>query len=164
MRELDSADIHILRLLALGGRISVANIGRGIELTAPSIHSWLKAALRKLKVIKGYSVEHDTKRIGESIIAFIDIDTRSFVSKRKQQEFKSFFRAHSAILKCRDWVAKYRHYAKVQTRDHKASRRIVSQIRQICCDSRTRSRLSMATLKHHIPAPLDYAINGQAGV
>ncbi len=69
---LDSVDSAILRVLQEDGRVSIAALGRRINLSAPSVAERLQR-LRDTGVITGFRADVDPKAVGYPIAAFVRI-------------------------------------------------------------------------------------------
>jgi Lrp/AsnC family leucine-responsive transcriptional regulator len=71
---LDETDLNILNLLSQDAKLSYADLGGRVHLTAPAVHGRVKK-LEKMGIIKGYSIEIDYDLIGLPVVAFIRIQT-----------------------------------------------------------------------------------------
>lgn len=71
-RPLDDTDGHLLRELQAAGRLSYAELGRRIGLTAPAVAERMRR-LEEVGVIRGYRVEIDAAKIGYPIKAFVRV-------------------------------------------------------------------------------------------
>lgn len=74
--ELDETDRRILHALQREGRISFAELGRRVGLTAPAVAGRMRR-LEAAGVIVGYRAEVDAARVGRPITALIRLRTPS---------------------------------------------------------------------------------------
>lgn len=67
---LDETDLYILKELSQDAKISFADLGKKVNLTAPAVHGRVKK-LERQGVIKRYGVDIDFTAIGLPVSAFI---------------------------------------------------------------------------------------------
>ena len=72
--EVDETDLNIIKQLSQNAKMSFADLGKKIHLTAPAVHARVKK-LEKAGIIKNYSAEIDFKKIGMPVTAFVRIQT-----------------------------------------------------------------------------------------
>lgn len=71
---MDQIDLRILNLLQDNARISISEIGRSINMTAPAVNERVKR-LEEKGVIQGYRAIIDHSKLGLMVTAFILIQT-----------------------------------------------------------------------------------------
>jgi len=94
--NLDSTDREILRELARSARVSWAELGRRVALTAPAV----RERVRRLEldgVIVGYHAALDPARLGRGIGAFVRIATPT---QARHDKLVAFVGEHPEIVEC----------------------------------------------------------------
>lgn len=74
LRTLDATDQQIIRLLHSNGRMTQESIARRVYLSRPAIHERVKR-LQENRVITGYRVQVDWRKVGHSLTVFIWVRT-----------------------------------------------------------------------------------------
>ena len=87
MQKLDETDHKIIGALKQNARISYANLGRQVNLTAPAVAGRVRR-LEDLGVIKGYTTQTDAAALGSGITVFI----RMTVAHHREEQFCQFIR------------------------------------------------------------------------
>ncbi|HVA28019.1 MAG TPA: Lrp/AsnC family transcriptional regulator [Candidatus Baltobacteraceae bacterium] len=72
--ELDELDIQLLEALQRNARSTFAELGALIGLKAPAVHDRVKR-LEARGLIRGYSAQLDSKRLGLELVAFVSCYT-----------------------------------------------------------------------------------------
>lgn len=72
--RLDEIDVNILQALAQNAKLSFAELGEKVGLTAPAVHGRVRK-LENAGVIKSYSIEIDYTKIGLPVTAFVRLNT-----------------------------------------------------------------------------------------
>jgi Lrp/AsnC family transcriptional regulator, leucine-responsive regulatory protein len=68
----DARNIELLRLLGADPRISISELARRVEMSAPAVRERIQR-LEDAKVIKGYRVDVDSRALGYPISAFVRV-------------------------------------------------------------------------------------------
>ena len=92
MQKLDETDRKIIGALKQNARISYANLGRQVNLTAPAVAGRVRR-LEDLGVIKGYTAQIDPAALGNGIAVFI----RMTVAHHREEKFCQFIRHRPEI-------------------------------------------------------------------
>ena len=93
--SLDETDLKIIQLLSQDAKMSYADLGQEIHLTAPAVHGRVKK-LERSGVIKKYGIEIDYDRIGLPVTAFVRIQ----ISKGRCRENGQRVSAYPEVLEC----------------------------------------------------------------
>lgn len=93
-RPLDDIDWRLLRELQQDARLSFAELGRRIHLTAPAVAERMHR-LEESGVIKGYRVEIDPAKVGYPIMAFVQV-----VVTGDSRRLAHFVRGLPEVLEC----------------------------------------------------------------
>lgn len=93
--ELDETDLNILKLLARDSKMSFAELGKEVHLTAPAVHGRVKR-MEKLGVIKHYGVELDFDRLGLPVLAFV----RAQIGKTRCRDAGKKIMAFEEVVEC----------------------------------------------------------------
>lgn len=72
--DLDETDLNIIKHLSKDSKISYADLGQEINLTAPAVHARVKK-MEKSGIIKSYGIHLDFDKIGLPVIAFVRVQT-----------------------------------------------------------------------------------------
>ncbi len=72
--HLDDQDLKILKLMAEDGKMSYADMGSKVHLTAPAVHARVKK-MEKAGVIKNHSIRVNYDKVGLPVTAFVRIQT-----------------------------------------------------------------------------------------
>ena len=72
---MDEIDLKILKLLTQDAKMSFADLGEKVHLTAPAVHARVKK-MEKSGIIKNYSVDIDYEKAGLSVTAFVLLRTK----------------------------------------------------------------------------------------
>jgi Lrp/AsnC family leucine-responsive transcriptional regulator len=91
--ELDAYDLRILDILQQDARTSLAEIGRRIHLSQPSVAERVRR-LEEAGVIQGYAARVDPAKLGYSIQAFIR------VSKHQHRPVERWAAEQPEVLQC----------------------------------------------------------------
>ncbi|AGH96707.1 Lrp/AsnC family transcriptional regulator [Pseudobdellovibrio exovorus] len=73
-KSIDEIDLNILKLLSENSKLSFAELGEKVGLTAPAVHGRVKK-LENNGIIKGYSLVLDYDKIGLPVTAFVRVQT-----------------------------------------------------------------------------------------
>ena len=74
-KKLDGTDWQILEILQADGRISYRELGEQIGLSAPAVSERVRK-LEDAGVIRGYGARLDLEKLGRTITAFVNVNTR----------------------------------------------------------------------------------------
>ncbi len=81
MKELDSNDLEILKILTEDGRETLSELSNQIGLSTSGVRRRLKR-LEDDGVIQGYTAKVNPEKAGFDIAAFLDIDVKSSEARR----------------------------------------------------------------------------------
>lgn len=81
---MDELDQKILKLLSQDAKMSFADLGEKVHLTAPAVHARVKK-MEKAGIIKNYSVEIDYEKAGLPVTAFVLLRTKMRCSDAGKQ-------------------------------------------------------------------------------
>lgn len=73
-RTVDETDLNILKLLSQNAKMSFAEVGEKVHLTAPAVHGRVKK-LEAAGIIKNYGIKINYDLIGLPVIAFVRAQT-----------------------------------------------------------------------------------------
>lgn len=94
----DAVDIKILTELQADAKITYAEIGKRVNLTAPTVFERVKR-LEKLDIIKGYGAIIDFKPVKPKLSSFVRVSTLATIDN---SAYASFLRDISGICDCYD--------------------------------------------------------------
>lgn len=93
--KIDDLDIQILDVLSGDSRISMRELAKRVNLSAPSVTE----RVRKLEsegIIKGYTIEVDRKKLGFPLECVLEVTIKNGDYKR----FKEYAAASSGVVSC----------------------------------------------------------------
>lgn len=95
--RLDETDLNIIKWLSQDSKISFADLGKKINLTAPAVHGRVKK-MERLGVISRYKVELDYSKIGYPVTTYVRAQTGKVScreSGRRLADFPEIEECHS---------------------------------------------------------------------
>lgn len=75
-KAIDETDLNILKFLSENAKLSFAELGEKVGLTAPAVHGRVKK-LEASGIIKNYTISLDYEKIGMPVTAFVRVQTGS---------------------------------------------------------------------------------------
>lgn len=75
-KAIDEIDLNIIKLLSENAKLSFAELGEKVGLTAPAAHGRVKK-LESSGIIKNYTIALDYEKIGLPVTAFVRVQTGS---------------------------------------------------------------------------------------
>lgn len=73
-KPIDETDLNILKYLSENAKLSFAELGEKVGLTAPAVHGRVKK-LESAGIIKNYTIVVDYEKIGVPVTAFVRVQT-----------------------------------------------------------------------------------------
>jgi Lrp/AsnC family leucine-responsive transcriptional regulator len=155
VEELDGIYLRIRVMLQDVCRASLARLGEGVGLSAPSVLERIKK-LEAAGVITGYHAALDARRLGLDVTAFIGVITSSpdLIDNSEEQIV-----ALDDVLECHHVTGEYTLLLKVKTANTSSLERLITQIRQLDGVARTETIVVLSTLAErmhlglHLPEP-----------
>ena len=96
--RLDAIDLHILRELQAGGRITNVELARRVGISAPPCLRRVRA-LEEAGLIRGYRALLDEKRLGYELVAFAMVHLSS-QAEADLAAFETFVRDEPLVREC----------------------------------------------------------------
>lgn len=109
--QLDNKDRDIISILQREGRVSFAELGRRIELSAPAVHARVRR-LEEQGLIRGYAALLDRERAGNDILCFINISLRHH-QREEDEQFREEVLAMPEVLECHHVTGEFDYLLKV---------------------------------------------------
>ena len=144
---LDDTDRQIIALLQSNARISNAEIGRSVGLTASSVYERV-LKLEERGVIQGYTTIVDPTALGKPILAFVRVQSVPNV-----QSFEQVVRDRPEILECHELAGEDWYIVKVRVRDTAELRRTLVDLRLAAGSTATVTMIVLQTVKENQPVP-----------
>ncbi|SEB47827.1 Lrp/AsnC family transcriptional regulator [Pseudomonas marginalis] len=146
--SLDRIDRKLLGYLAVDATSSYAVLGELVHLSGPAVHERVKR-LRQLGVIKATVASLDGAKLGRPLLAFINVDTKSWAKTRQLIQLVDLpdieeihtVTGESAVL------------LKVRTRDTQTLEALLGMIHGIEGIEATRSSIALSTYLERGPSP-----------
>lgn len=142
-QQIDEIDEEILKLLSKNGRVHYKDIAKCVRLKPPSVIERIKK-LESEKIIKGYTVLIDEKKLGIDITGFIgvnidhpkNIDNFEIVTKELKEE----------ILECHHVTGDFTLLLKVKTRNTAELEKLIEKIRSTRGVIKTHTMIVFSTI------------------
>jgi Lrp/AsnC family transcriptional regulator, leucine-responsive regulatory protein len=124
--RLDGYDRKILRILALDGRITVADLARQVGLSKSPCGVRLQR-LQAEAYIQGFRAVLDPAKLGLDHIAFVEVRLKD-TTEVALQAFNAAVRQVPEIEQCHMIAGAFDYLLKVRTRDIKAYRAVLGEV------------------------------------
>jgi Lrp/AsnC family leucine-responsive transcriptional regulator len=152
--ELDDIDLKVLRLLQEDGRISHAALGKAVGLTGPSIYARI-VRMEQEGLIRCYTTFFDPKKLGQAIVAFVRVMTKTAFSYGEQAQFEQFILDEAQILECHDVAGDDSYILKIRTASPETLRTLLGKLRMLPFVTGTITSIGLGTIKESgLTAPL----------
>jgi len=135
----DQIDQKIIRLLAVEGRMSFADLGRRVNLSTPAVHYRVKQ-LERRGVIAGYGARIDPGSLGLGLSALVAVETSGSLDAIEQQVER-----FPEVEACWSTAGTSDLLLKVRTADPVSMERLLIRLRELKGVDRTRSTVLLAT-------------------
>lgn len=153
IHHLDEIDRKLLRLLQRDSRLSVHDLGEKVGLSASACHRRLKA-LEGAGLVEGYQAILDARRLGFSMMFFIEISLTS-QSRPVLDAFEAAVRDAPEVLECHLMAGQSDYILRVVSRDHedfeRLHRRLLARLPGV---ARVHSNMSIRTVKSRTGLPV----------
>jgi Lrp/AsnC family leucine-responsive transcriptional regulator len=148
---LDATDLAILDLLQRNCKQPLAEIGKQVGLTAPSVVERIKK-LEDAGIVRGYVALLDARALGKDVTAFIGV---SISHPRAFESFEKEVERASDVLECHHVTGQHTLMLKVKTESTETLERLIDQIRRIEGVTRTETMVVLSTHTERTRIPLD---------
>ncbi|WP_100637636.1 Lrp/AsnC family transcriptional regulator [Marinomonas sp. ef1] len=108
---MDKTNWKLLKLLEQNGRLTYAELGKMVHLTAPAVAERVRK-LEESGVITGYSVQVNLEKAGIPITALVECQ----VYRTKEREFKALVMGLDEVIECYNVTGPYAFVLKVGVR------------------------------------------------
>jgi Lrp/AsnC family leucine-responsive transcriptional regulator len=108
---LDKKDRDIIEILQEEGRVSFAELGRRIELSAPAVHARVRR-LEEQGLIRGYAALLDRERAGNDVLCFINVSLRHH-QRDDDERFRTAVAGMVQVLECHHVTGEFDYLLKV---------------------------------------------------
>ncbi|WP_369920733.1 Lrp/AsnC family transcriptional regulator [Marinomonas polaris] len=105
---MDKTNWKLLKLLEQNGRLTYAELGKLVHLTAPAVAERVRK-LEESGVITGYSVQVNLEKAGIPITALVECQ----VYRTKEREFKALVMGLDEVIECYNVTGPYAFVLKV---------------------------------------------------
>lgn len=147
---MDSIDRTILATLATQGRITWAELGAVLDLSAPATAERVRR-LEAQGIIRGYSARLNAVELGFSVTAFIAV---TLERPRYRRAFLELTDGLPEIQECHHIAGDHDYLLKVRCRDPLDLERIIGELKELKGVSRTRTTMVLSTAKETAALPL----------
>jgi Lrp/AsnC family leucine-responsive transcriptional regulator len=146
---IDQRDRQIVRLLQENARLSNAEIGEKVGLTASSVYERVRK-LQDKGVIKGYVALVDPDSLGKPIAAFVRVTVGAPVGESYaacKQDFIEACRTESEVLECHGVAGEDCYILKVRVADPSALEALLDRLRNQAAVASSVSNIVLSTIK-----------------
>ncbi|WP_394848360.1 Lrp/AsnC family transcriptional regulator [Pendulispora brunnea] len=151
--KLDAVDTKVLSLLAAQGRMSWAELGNELGLSAPAAADRVKK-LEQLGFIRGYTAVLDAEGLGLGVTAFIAV---RLDRPTHRAAFLKRVRREAEVVECHHMAGDDDYLLKVHVTDLKTLETLVSEtLKGIEGVIGTRTLIALSTLKDAPHLPLEH--------
>jgi Lrp/AsnC family transcriptional regulator, leucine-responsive regulatory protein len=134
---MDKINLCLLKALSENARISYAELGKRVHLSAPAVAERIKK-LEERGVITGYKTKLNLEKIGIPITALIECE----VYRTKEREFKSLVMTIDEVIECYNVTGPHAFILKVAVTSMSALDQLLERLIDLS-DTNTKMILSM---------------------
>lgn len=139
--ELDSTDLAILDALQHDCKQSLAEIGKQVELSAPSVLARIEK-LEEAGVVRGYAALLDARALGKDVTAFIGV---SISHPSAFEPFEKEVERNGDVLECHHVTGQHTLMIKVRTESTETLEGLIDMVRRIEGVTRTETMVVLST-------------------
>lgn len=139
---IDQIDAQILTFLQHDAKASYGDIGKKVNLAAPTVFERIKR-MERMEVIKGYGVILNNDLVKERISAFVRISTIATIDTGAYSEFLKEIRE---ISDCYDVAGEENFFVRIDAQNPQELHTILKRIRQIPGTTHASTVLVLSTL------------------
>ena len=150
---LDATDVGILDALQHNCKQPLAEIGKQVGLSAPSVVERIKK-LEDGGVIRGYAALLDARALGKDVTAFIGV---SISHPSAFQAFEKEIESEGDVLECHHVTGQHTLMLKVRTESTETLERLIDMIRRIEGVTRSETMVVLSTHSERTRVALDVA-------
>jgi Lrp/AsnC family leucine-responsive transcriptional regulator len=147
--NIDEIDRRILAELQLDCKAPLAQVGKRVGLSAPSVMERIRK-LEQAGVIAGYHAQLDSRKVGLDVTAFIGVSTSSTGISELEDQIESF----EEVLECHHVTGSHTMLLKVKTVNTQALERLISRLRRLDGVLRTETLVVLSTRLERAVMPL----------
>lgn len=145
--RMDAIDHRILERLTVNGRISWAELGKEVGLTAPSVADRVQK-LERAGVITGYTALLSAEALGQELAAFVAVTVER---PELCPPFLEAVREMAEVLECHHVAGEDSYLLKVRTRSTRSLERLISDgLKRLPGVVRTRTTIVLSTSKEAV--------------
>ena len=150
---LDSVDKKIIRCLQDNSRMNASAIGEAVNMSVSAVIERIKK-LENSGVIKKYTVCLNEEKLGNDVLAFVEVSTEQYKYDEVISGVREFVRACPQILECHVVTGNSDILLKVVTESTKSLEKILNNLKEVKGVSYTRTAIVMSTLKFEVSTGL----------
>lgn len=147
--HLDDIDRRILAQLQEDCKAPLAQVGRRVGLSAPSVMERIRK-LEEADIIRGYHALVDSRKVGLDVTAFIGVSMASNGIDRLEQVLVEI----DEVLECHHVTGAYTVLLKVRAQNTHALERLISRVRMLEGVLRTETLVVLSTQLERTLIPL----------
>ncbi|MBU3160222.1 Lrp/AsnC family transcriptional regulator [Clostridium frigoris] len=142
---MDNIDIKILKLLQQNSRVTASEISTQINLSIPAVGDRLKK-LDNAGIIEKYTIILNAKKFNKDlmIITFVSLESPKFTDL-----FINTILVDNEIVECHYLAGDYDYVLKIITESTESLERILNKIKNIPGVQKTKTTVSLSTIKNN---------------
>lgn len=148
---MDSLDAKALKFLMRSGRVTWAELGQLLGLSAPSAADRVRK-LEETGVIRGYAALVDPASTGHPLTAFIFV---SLASHRNRAAFLRAIEKREHVAECHHITGDDDYLLKVRCRDTQDLDHLLAELKDKIGVARTRTTIVLSTAKESVRVPIE---------
>jgi Lrp/AsnC family leucine-responsive transcriptional regulator len=149
--DLDATDLAILDALQQNCKQGLAEIGKQVGLSAPSVVERIKK-LEDSGVIRGYAAQLDARALGKDVTAFIGV---SISHPSAFEPFEKEIESEGDVLECHHVTGQHTLMLKVRTENTETLESLIDLIRRIEGVTRSETMVVLSTHSERNRVALD---------
>ena len=150
---LDSVDKKIIRCLQDNSRMNASAIGEAVNMSVSAVIERIKK-LENSGVIKKYTVCLNEEKLGNDVLAFVEVSTEQYKYNEVISGVQEFVRNCPQILEWHVVTGNSDILLKVVTESTKSLEKILNNLKEVKGVSYTRTAIVMSTLKFEVSTGL----------
>ena len=154
---MDSLDAKALKFLMRSGRITWAELGRFLGLSAPSAADRVRK-LEETGVIRGYAALVDPASTGHPLTSFIFV---SLASHRNRAAFLRAIEKLEQVAECHHITGDDDYLLKVRCRGTQDLDHLLAELKDKIGVARTRTTIVLSTAKESVRVPIEELKSGR---
>ena len=144
-RPVDDTDMRLLRLLAVDGRLSHAELARTVNLSRPAVHHRLRR-LEAEGVIRGYRAELDWPAMGYPLTIFVLVRVIGPTAQASSDAILGFQDPHAFVDECYRVAGDWSLLIRARASTTQAAEKLLDRVRALPNVSWSQTAVTLSAL------------------